>query len=166
MDTTKINQQFTDNWWSIYVIALAVFIVMFFVYRYSYLIDKQINRMESQNGKWTGKPWPLLSGLLIGLVAFLFGVFLPDKLEISPAKWNWPEIVIAIFAGVVITRLLIESFQHFGRKYAIIRFFIWLTLSAGYCVAGFLMGFIIATLLAFSVIIYFIFFWKKKLTIK
>ncbi len=156
----------TDNWWSIYLITFIVFIIMFVIQRYSYLIDRQINRLESKNGKWTGKPWPLLSGLLTGILIFLFGVFLPDDLSVNPAQWRWPEIVIAILGGVIITRLLIESLQHFGKKFAFIRFLIWLILSIGYCVAGVLMGFLLASLLAIAIVIYFIFFWKKKLTIK
>lgn len=165
MDTIASNINTESSTWSIYVITLIVAVIMFVIQRYSYLIDRQINKLESKNGKWTGKPWPLISGLLIGVIIFLFGVFLPGDLTINPLNWRWPEITITILSAVIVIKLLVESLQHFEGRYVLIRFFIWLLLVVAYCIAGVLMGLILATIMAISIIIYFIFFWKKKLTI-
>lgn len=166
MDTIASNINTESGTLSIYVITLIIAVVLFIIQRYSYFIDRYINKLESKNGKWTGKPWPLISGLLIGVTIFLFGVFIPGDLTINPLNWQWPEITIAILSLVTIIVLLVESSQHFERKYALTRFFIWLILAVAYCIAGVLMGLILATIMALSIIIYFIFFWKKRLTIK
>ncbi|NQU31758.1 MAG: hypothetical protein HQ521_00850 [Bacteroidetes bacterium] len=167
MDTiANSNTNFLNSEWCIYIITFIVFIVMFLVQKYSCLIDLQINRLQSINGKWEGKPWPLLSGLGVGLLVFIFGVFLPGELTIMPNNWSWPEITIAIFALIIIVRLLIESIKHFGTSYGLLRFGIWLILSIAYFYAGLLTGLFLATLFAIGIIIYFLFFWKKRLTIK
>ena len=167
MDTiANTNNSFLDNGWSIYLITILVFVVMFFVQKYSYLIDRQVNRWKSMNGKWEGKPWPLISGLALGLLVFIFGVTIPGDLSIMPNKWNWPEITIAVFSLAIIVKLLIESLHNFGLNYGLIRFAIWLLLSIGYFYAGLLTGLFLATLFAIAVIIFFLFFWKKRLTIK
>ncbi len=167
MDTiADTNLTFWDSGWSIYIITILVFAVMFFVQKYAYVIDRQINRLQSINGKWEGKPWPLISGLILGILVFLLGVFLPGNLSIYPQNWDWPEITIAVLAILIIIKLLVESIKNFGTKYGFLRFGIWLVFSIAYFYAGLLAGLFLATLFVIAIIIYFLFFWKKRLTIK
>ncbi len=166
MDTTTITQGNFENGWSIYLISFLVLIALFFIQKYSYLIDQKLGKLYNPDFHWYGKPWPLLSGLLLGFIVFLFSVFLPGELSFFSLNWGWPETSIAIIGIIIILGTAIESIKNFGIHYGILRIIITLILATGYFYAGLLAGLLFAGILAFVIIIYFILFWKKRLTIK
>lgn len=154
------------NEWTIYLLGVVIFVAMFFVQKYSYLVDRELNKKLSEKANWEGKPWPLISGFLLGFVVFVLGVFLPGDLSINTALWKWPEILIFVLALAIIVGLVIESFTHFGIAQGSLRIVIFALLAIAFFYAGLLTGLFLAAILALAIIIYFIFFWIKRLGIK
>ena len=166
MDTITNSSSFVDSPWSYYLIILVVLIVLFFVQKYAYLIDNKLMPPQNPDEFKQKKPWSLLSGIFLGVLVFILGVFVPGTLTIDPEFWGWPEIVIAVFGLLIILGLAFESFTIFGAKTGLLRFIIWLVLTIGFFYAGLYTGLFLASILAIFIIVYFIFFWKKRLKIK
>lgn len=154
-----------SNEWTIYLAGILVFVVLFFVQKYAYKVDRELNKKLSDEAGWEGKPWPLISGLLLGFIVFVFGVFLPGDLSINPALWKWPEILVFVLALAIIVGLAIESFAHFGIAKGGLRIVIFGLLAIVFFYAGMIVGLLFAAILALVIIIYFLFFWKKRLGI-
>jgi len=166
MDTNDNIFGIQTNEWTIYVIGILVFIILFFIQKYSYLIDRKLSEKYKLDKEWEGHPWPLLSGLLLGFIVFVLGVFLPGELSSNPVNWQWPELLIFVFALAIIVMLAIESFIHFGKSVGSLRLVIFGVLSFAFFYAGMLAGLFLAAILALTIIIYFLFFLKKRLGIK
>ena len=166
METDSNILGIPTNEWTIYILGILIFVAMFFVQKYAYLVDRELNKKLNDEAGWEGKPWPLISGLLLGFIAFVLGVFLPGDLSINPALWKWSEVLIFVLALAIIVGLAIESFAHFGKALGGLRIAIFGLLVIAFFYAGLIAGLFLAAILALAIIIYFIFFWKKRLGIK
>jgi hypothetical protein len=166
MDSTEISGTFSQNGWTIYLVALLVLSALFFVQKYAYLIDRKLNQLSRSGSVWEGKPWPLLAALLLGLITYLYNVFSPNDMQQNPSNWGWPEWILLFFFGVMLGILSFESFSHFGKRMGLIRILIFVLLSAAFYVAGMLTGLLLVTVLALGILIYFINFWRKRISIK
>ena len=162
MDNNPQPESFIQSGWTIYILAVLVLVVLFFVQKYAYLIDRKLNAGLGKETDWEGKPWSLISALLLGVIVFVLGVFLPGDLNINPKLWYWPEIFILILTLMIFTGLSIESFSHFGKSLGAVRLVIFAVLSLAFYYAGLLMGLFLAAILALGVIVYFLFFWKRR----
>lgn len=147
-----------------YLIIIAGLIVLFFVIRYSYLIDRYLNKTQKYG--FEGKPWPLITGLLLGFLIYLFGITKPEGLEWNISNLIWQEYAIVLIILFTLLGLIIESFKYFKGVIAIIRMVIWAALTIICIFAGLYAGLLVSILLAIAIVGYFIFFWKKRLTIK
>jgi uncharacterized membrane protein len=147
-----------------YILIISGLFVLFFVIRYSYLIDRWLNK--SQEYSFEGKPWPLITGLLLGFLIYLFGITKPEGLEWNISNLIWQEYAIMLIILFTLLGLLIESFKYFKGVIAIIRMVIWTALTIVCILAGLYAGLLVSILLAIAIVVYFIFFWKKRLTIK
>lgn len=94
MVTAEDTNSFFESPWSIYLLGIVLFIVLFFVQKYIHLLDRKLS--SEINSTWEGTPWPLLSSLGLGFLLFLFGIFLPGELNLNPTSWHWPEIIISV----------------------------------------------------------------------
>jgi hypothetical protein len=165
MDTTTpgiIGQ----NEWTVYIISFLLLIILFFVQKYAYTIDKKLNLKAHTNSLWVGKPWPLFSGILLGMYTLLYNVFSPNNMQINPLVWRWPEWILVIGFILITGILAYESYAHFGLRFGLIRFTIFLLLVIGFYVAGIYIGLLIVALLALVMLFYFFRFWKKQMVIK
>ena len=163
MDNSENTYSLIDNPWTIYIIGILLFIILFFIQKYIHLVDRKLS--SKINSQWEGTPWPLISSLGLGFLLFVFGVFLPDELSFNPSNWSWPEIIILIGVVSIISGLIIESINKLGQKLGVIRFVIYFLLSIIYFYTGLLAGLYFAVLLSLTILVYFIFFWKKRLKI-
>jgi len=160
------TQNIAQNEWSIYLIAFLVLLLLFFVQKYSYLIDKKLSKFQKKEPVWEGKPWPLITALFLGISTLLYNVFSPNDMQQNPANWHWPEWLLISSVFVLIAMLAIESITHFGKRLGLMRLLILGVLCTGFYFAGLLAGLIIVAILAIITIIYFINFWRKKMIIK
>jgi len=165
MNETETNS-FSQSGWAIYVLAVLLLIVLFFIQKYAYLIDRKLNVSLGKGESWEGKPWSLFSALALGVLVFTLGVFIPGDFSVNPKLWHWPEILILILALTIFIVLAIESFSHFGKSFGTLRLVIFGMLSFVFYYTGLLLGLFLAAILALGVIIYFLFFWKKRMRIQ
>ena len=163
MDTIENTNTFFESPWAIYILGIALFIALFFIQKYIHLLDRKLS--SKTNSTWEGTPWPLLSSLGLGFLLFLFEVFLPGELNLNPSLWNWPELTITVGVLSLLLALIFESIKNLGRKLGLIRSVIYLLICILYFYTGLLAGLFFAVLLAFAILIYFLFFWKKRLKI-
>jgi len=163
MDTAENTNTFFESPWAIYLLGVVLFIALFFIQKYIHLLDRKLS--SKINSTWEGTPWPLLCSLGLGFLLFLFGVFLPGELNLNPTLWNWPEIIIAVGILSLLIALVIESVKNLGRKLGITRSIIYLAICIVYFYTGLLAGLFFAVLLSLAILIYFLFFWKKRLKI-
>jgi hypothetical protein len=147
-----------------YIIIIAGLIILFFVIRYSYLIDRWLGK--NQENKFEGKPWPLITGLMIGFLLYIFGITKPEGLSWNFSNLGWQEYAIILISLFTLVGLAIESFKNFKGPNAVIRMLVWTILTIACLIAGLYSGLLLSILLAIAIIVYFIFFWKKRLTIK
>lgn len=163
MIAAENTKSFFENPWAIYILGIVMFIALFFIQKYIHLLDRMLSaKMKST---WEGTPWPLISSLGLGFLIFILGVFLPGDLNINPTNWHWPEIMIVILSLVLIVSLFIESTHNLGFQIGSLRFGIYLIICVIYFYAGLIAGLYFALLLAVAILIYFLFFWKKRLKI-
>lgn len=163
METAENTNSFFDSPWAIYILGFILFIVLFFIQKYIHLLDRKLS--SQINSTWVGTPWPLLSSLGLGFLLFLLGVFLPGELNLNPTLWNWPEIIIVVGILSLLIALVIESVKNLGRKLGITRSIIYLAICIVYFYTGLLAGLFFAVLLSLAILIYFLFFWNKRLKI-
>jgi len=163
MDTAENTNTFFESPWAIYLLGIVLFIALFFIQKYIHLLDRKLS--SKINSTWEGTPWPLLCSLGLGFLLFLFGVFLPGELNLNPTLWNWPEIIIAVGILSLLIALVIESVKNLGRKLGITRSIIYLAICIVYFYTGLLAGLFFAVLLSLAILIYFLFFWKKRFKI-
>lgn len=163
MDTAENTNTFFESPWAIYLLGIVLFFALFFIQKYIHLLDRKLS--SKINSNWEGTPWPLLCSLGLGFLLFLFGVFLPGELNLNPTLWYWPEIIIAVGILSLLIALVIESVKNLGRKLGITRSIIYLAICIVYFYTGLLAGLFIAVLLSLAILIYFLFFWKKRLKI-
>jgi len=166
MDTTTAIGTFFQNGWGIYLVSFLILVVLYFVQKYAYLIDRKLNQLAMKGSTWQGKPWPLFLGILLGMFTLLYNVFSPNDMQINPANRHWPEWGLVMGFLILLIVLAVESFSHFGRQFALIRILILGILSVGFYFAGLYAGLLIVLLLAFLILIYFFRFWYKRLVIK
>lgn len=166
MDSTNTQVSFIENGWTIYLVSILVLVVLFFVQKYAYLIDRKLNQIGNNDSKWEGKSWPLISGILLGIFTLLYNVFSPTDMQLNPANWHWPEWLLIICFLVLLGLLIFESISHFGIRLGLIRIIVLGLLAAGFYYAGLLAGLLIVLVLAFIVIVYFLLRWSKIMKIK
>jgi len=166
MDTITSSGITDQNEWTVYIVSFLLLIVLFFIQKYAYLIDEKLNLKANTNSLWVGKPWPLFLGILLGMYTLLYNVFSPYNMQINPFNWKAPEWIL-VTGFVLLTGILAyESYTHFGLKFGLIRFFIFLLLTIGFYIAGIYIGLLIVALLAIVMLVYFFRFWKNQMVIK
>lgn len=163
MNPAENTNTLFENPWTIYILGFILFIALFFVQKYIHLLDRKFS--AKINSTWEGTPWPLISSLGLGFLIFLIGVFLPGEINANPTNWHWPEVTILILGITILIILYIESTHNLGFKLGLFRFAIYLILCLIYLYTGLLAGLFFALLLALAILIYFLFFWKKRLKI-
>jgi len=165
MDTTTVSGNFFQNGWAIYLISFLMLVVLYFVQKYTYLIDRELNQLTKTGNVWEGKPWPMIVAILLGIFTLLYNVLSPNDIQSNPTNWHWPEWTLAAGFLVLLIALATESFYHFGKVPGLIRFLIFAGLSVGFYFAGLYAGLLIVLLLAFLMLAYFIRFWRKRMKI-
>ena len=166
MDSTNTQVSFLENGWAIYLVSILILIALFFVQKYAFLIDRKLNQLSKNESNWEGKPWPLISGILLGIFTLLYNVFSPEDMQLNPANWHWPEWALIICSFVLLVILILESISHFGIRLGLIRFLVLSLLAVGFFYAGLLAGLLIVAVLAIIVFIYFLLRWSKIMKIK
>lgn len=83
-----------------------------------------------------------------------------------PVNWRWPEWALVVCFVILFAAMTFESISHFGVRLGLIRLLIYGVLAALFFIAGFLMGLLIAAVIALGALIYFIWYWRKLLVIK
>lgn len=163
MDTISQSGQYAMDDTTYYLISIIAIVLLFIIQRYSYLIDRWLSRKNET--KWQGKPWPLISGIVIGLLFYVFNLTTPGGLAWEFSKLNWQEYSLTLISIFTLLGIFIESMKNFNGIYRFIRLIIWTTLTIVYIVAGVYTGLLLSIALAIFIVIYFLFFWKKRLKI-
>ena len=166
MDTIESSGTFFQDGWSIYLITFLVLIALFFVQKYAFLLDRKLNRVSKTNSSWEGKPWPLLGALTLGFLTYLYDIFSPEKMNRNFFEWGWAEWLLVACLAILAGILAFESFNHFGKRFGLIRLLVLGLIAVGFYFAGLLAGLLLVTILALGLLFYFIGFWRKRLAIK
>ncbi|MDP2724593.1 MAG: hypothetical protein Q8O72_17800 [Bacteroidales bacterium] len=155
-----------ENEWVFLLLNFLFLIGLYFLLKYVYLIDENLNKRDATGHSWVGKPWPLYVGLTLGLLGFLYNVFSPHKLEFNLLSWELAEWIIFAVTFSAISGLIYESILHFGIKNGVFRITIYLALMSLYFYAGFISGLLLVTLLAIGILIFFFRYFKNLLILK
>jgi len=166
MDITESSNSFFQDGWSIYLFTFLVLVALYFLQKYAFLLDRKLNQFSKSNSEWEGKPWPMLTALLLGLLTYLYNVFSPEKLNQNLFEWGWVEWLLTACLAILAGSMAFESIKHFGKRFGLIRLLVLITLAAAFYFAGLLTGLLLVTLLALGLLFYFIKFWRKQLAIK
>lgn len=163
MDTISQSGQYAMDNTTYYLVSTIAIVLLFIVQRYSYLIDRWLSK--DRENSWEGKPWPLISGIVIGLLFYIFSLTTPEGLDWNSSRLGWKEYSLILISFFTLLGIIIESFKNFIGIRRVIRLIIWTMLSALYVIAGVYAGLLLSIGLAFFIVIYFLFFWKKRLKI-
>ncbi len=162
MDTVKQNLiKYNDS--SSYILYVVGVVAIIKIIRYSYLIDIWLSK--DSKAKFEGKPWPLLSGIFMGFLIYIFEITTPGGLLWNFEKLNWKEYSVVLTSIFVVLGIIIESIKHYNGAVRYVRMIIWVVLTMACVIAGLYTGLFITLLLVISIIVYFIFFWKKRMKI-
>lgn len=165
MDTAAATGDVFSDGWTFYFLSFLMLVVLYFIQKYAFLIDRKLNLMDKTGNNWEGKPWPLVFALMLGMFILLYNVFSPRGMQPNPADWRWPEWGLVFSSLILLTLLAYESFSRFGKRIGLIRFVIFVLLSAGFFFGGLYAGLLIVLLLAFLMLVYFIRFWRRRMMI-
>ncbi len=146
-----------------YIVSFVAIVLLVVIQKYSYYIDIWFS--GNSNNKWKGKPWPLIAGVVVGLLIYVFGITNPEGLEWNLSRLSWQEYSLILICFFTLLGIAIESIKHFKGIRALLRLLIWTILTMVYVVAGVYTGLLLSIAIAVFIVIYFLFFWKKRLKI-
>lgn len=135
MELTEFSVSFFQNEWAFYLVYLLVLVLLFFVQKYAYMIDRKLNNLTKTTDNWEGKPWLLITAIVSGLLTY--------------------QYIILVF----------ESISHFGKKAGIVRMIILGLIATGFYFSGLLAGLLVVTLIALGLLFYYFIFCHKRLAI-
>ena len=155
-----------SNEWITILLSLLLLIGLYFLQKYLYLLDEKLLINEDAKTMERQRPWPLWIAILLGFTIFMYDVFSPRALNFYRGDWPSFQWMILILGLTAVGGCFGQSLLLLGIQKGLIRGFIYLFLMAVFFYAGFVSGLLVVGLLALLVLIFFIKYFKKQLTIK
>jgi len=158
-----VNSLFDWGKWYTYVWLIGWVVLLFFFWKYFYLLDETLNRLRKRPGGAVMKRWPVtwsaLTGLVIGITMIFDSKeadwFFSEGIRVFafyPSFWNYLWWVVCLLFFFLLVAMVVESIRHFGWLYGIIRSLVLLVVMNLYVFTGLLTGWIVAILLGLFLI--------------